>query len=518
MALLATPRQIAEKLGMPSNTPTSATSQTTATQEPLIINSAEPISSGRFYYKLDTNQGEYFYTPYEFVNKGLLQGTTQFFDQGFIRNPDILKEFKPVKIQSGLIPNLENAGYENANNGFLFKRDQAKYLLGGGKETFSDWDNATQNGWVDLYDINDKSNTGGQFGAITGLATFNGSPVYVRPTEGGWQSSYIIPYDQFDAGFSLRNTKTTIEKKGGFLGDVIRGVGSAFGSVPVLGDVAAFALGGPALLGIAKGGQVASAGGSPMEAFKAGAISGGLLSAGQALSQPGQIPGIEGFAQAADEVGGAGAMLPTPSVPGADYSLLGTANLPTQAPGMGGGTGISATLPPLPEPSAIGIQPIDYGLSGQTLPGIVGGIGLQQPTMPNIGVMGGGQGVTVPVEGGTVGALGFTPENAVPVLGSPGSFINQPEVLGQPVMQQGTPTSPISVQDALRGARMINNLLTPQQPQVPNLLQRGQQVAGQAGGVDYSALLSLLSQRASTPGLLGTRYQPQSINLASLLG
>jgi hypothetical protein len=37
-------------------------------------------------------------------------------------------------------------------------------------------------------------------------------------------------------------------------------------------------------------------------------------------------------------------------------------------------------------------------------------------------------------------------------------------------------------------------------------------------GVDYSGLYNLLAQRAAASGLLGTQYQPQSLNLASLLG
>jgi hypothetical protein len=37
-------------------------------------------------------------------------------------------------------------------------------------------------------------------------------------------------------------------------------------------------------------------------------------------------------------------------------------------------------------------------------------------------------------------------------------------------------------------------------------------------GVDYSGLYNLLAQRAAAGGLLGTQYQPQSLNLASLLG
>lgn len=463
--------------------------------EPLVINSATPIGSGRFYYKLDTNQGEYYYTPFEFANKGLLQGETQFFDQGFLRNPDILKQATPIRIESGLTPNLERAGYENANNGLLLTRDQAKYLLGQGKETFSDWDNVTNAGWIDQYNINQlNTNTGAPFGAITKLGEFKGTPVYIRPTESGQNYSYILPSEQFDTGFSLRNTNITVEKKGGVLGDIARGIGNLFGSIPIVGDIAAFALGGPVLLGISKGGQVASAGGSPMDAFKSGAISGaiagglqGYQSAGGFASAP---SGIEGFAQAADEVGGAaGGYTPTPA-PTGDYGLLGGANFPTQAAGMGGGTGL---IP---------------GTAGQ---------GLQVSTSPNVAGMGGAQGLTVPVAGGIVSQLGLTPTGAVPVLGDPGSFINNPDVLGQPVIQQGTPAASLSIADALRGARLVNSLLN--QPQQPTQTQPiGSSQGMGATGIDYSGLLSLLASQPRVSGLLGTQFQPQSINLASLLG
>lgn len=176
----------------------------------------------------------------------------------------------------------------------------------------------------------------------------------------------------------------------------------------------------------------------------------------------------------------------------ADYSLLGGSNLPQTGVGMDLGTGITSTLPPLPEPSAIGVQPIDYSLVGQTVPGVVGGIGLQVPEMPNLGGMGGGQGLTVPVDTGTVGQLGLTPTGATPVLGSPSSFINNPDVLGQPVMQQGTPTSGISLTDAYRAYNLANSLLNPPQPQQRNpYMLMGQQ----PGAVDYASLLSLLATR-----------------------
>lgn len=204
------------------------------------------------------------------------------------------------------------------------------------------------------------------------------------------------------------------------------------------------------------------------------------------------------------------------TAPATDYSLLGGANLPTQVAGMGGGTGLTAELAPLPDVSLIGVQPVDYALTTQAIPGVVGGIGLQQPTMPNIGAMGGGQGLTVPVEGGTVGELGFTPTGATPSLGDPSSFINQPDVLGQPVIQQGTSSLPsLSIKDALSAARLASGLLTPQQQATPQVDMGTYQPAG---AVDYSSLLSLLAQRPSTLGLLGTRFQPQPINIASLLG
>lgn len=80
---------------------------------------------------------------------------------------------------------------------------------------------------------------------------------------------------------------------------------------------------------------------------------------------------------------------------------------------------------------------------------------------------------------------------------------------------QGARTSPaVSLKDAFQSARLISGLLTPEQQQIQQ-----QQIGNiPQGGVDYSTLLGLLSQRAGATGLLGTRFQPQPINIASLLG
>lgn len=66
-------------------------------------------------------------------------------------------------------------------------------------------------------------------------------------------------------------------------------------------------------------------------------------------------------------------------------------------------------------------QPVDY-----SLPITNSGLGFQMPTAPNLDSMGGGQGITVPVSGGTLAETGVIPDTFVPDLGDPNSFINQP--------------------------------------------------------------------------------------------
>lgn len=122
------------------------------------------------------------------------------------------------------------------------------------------------------------------------------------------------------------------------------------------------------------------------------------------------------------------------AVPGADYSLV-----PQAGPTAGyqeGDLGTGAETPALPPVSSE--TPVDYSLTpGGTQ--FESGQGFETIDTPNLEDMGGGQGLTVDVEGGTVGEMGLTPENAAPVLGDPDSFINNPEVTNTPIMEQGTP-------------------------------------------------------------------------------
>ena len=117
----------------------------------------------------------------------------------------------------------------------------------------------------------------------------------------------------------------------------------------------------------------------------------------------------------------------------ADYSLGSTS---TPKFGFDSSTGTGLTANPLTTGAEnVGYSPVDYGLVGANA-----GLGLQMPTSPAIRKMGGGQGLTTNVtnpatgQTGVVGGLGFTPTGAAPVLGDPGSFINNPNVTGSPVM------------------------------------------------------------------------------------
>jgi hypothetical protein len=112
-------------------------------------------------------------------------------------------------------------------------------------------------------------------------------------------------------------------------------------------------------------------------------------------------------------------------------------------------------------------------------------------------------------------AGGFAPGTAANLAGETAAGVGATNLLGGATATNPLIPSPsLSISDALRGARLINSLLTQQQPQIPqeNLPTTPR------GAIDYSTLLGLLSQRAGGTGLLGTQFQPRPINLSSLLG
>jgi hypothetical protein len=466
------------------------------TNQDLFVKSFEKFGSGRFFANVTLSDGtKYVYVPQEFVQKGARIGDIQYFDQAFL-NQDYLKTLKPITLSEELIYDpFKQAGYKNPGSGFLIS-----------DADFKKYDKKPNE--ITTY------NAVGKFaGEIQGIGEKDGKLVYSFAGSGGSNYGYIDT-----GGTPTEVTITPGKSKFGKLGEIASGIAGVFAGVPFLPEIAAAVIpgAGPVLYGSLKSLQAAGKGGDLGDVVKSGVTGAATLAAGQAI------------------LGGAQGATP-PATPSTDYSLLGGgANVgglgfkaapEMLAPELGAsiGAGGAAALAPglVINPGALapslgtnlGVSPLtpDYSLLGGADTSLIGqtgitpgtpGIGLQAPTLPSLGSMGGGQGLSVPVEGGTVTQGGFTPTGAVPVLGDPGSFINDPNVLGQDVIN--VEPSSISLRDAFDALRNVNR--------VSGLLGGGggsQPVGGgsdpgqmPAGSVDVSNLLALLSGAgARTPNI-----------------
>lgn len=127
------------------------------------------------------------------------------------------------------------------------------------------------------------------------------------------------------------------------------------------------------------------------------------------------------------------------------------------------------------------------------------GEGLLAPTLPSLSTMGGASGlVTEAAGGGLLSSLGVTPLGAVPILGSAGSFINNPAVIGNPVIGY-TPTPAFTLNDALNAAKLSQSLFN--RPQIPQPQPQEQQQS-LFGSANYEDLLRLItSGKARTPNV-----------------
>jgi len=130
-----------------------------------------------------------------------------------------------------------------------------------------------------------------------------------------------------------------------------------------------------------------------------------------------------------------------------------------------------------------------------------------------------GFGTALPAAGQVASGLeaaGFAPGTAANLAGTTAAGVGATNLLGGATAAVPIAATPgISPTDALRAANTAGQLIQGQQENRPPEQQAAQMAAG---AVDYSGLLNLLQSQARTSGLLGTRYQPQPINLASLLG
>jgi hypothetical protein len=354
-----------------------------------------------------------------------------------------------------------------------------------------------------------------KWGEIKGLSKVGDQYVYATdatPIGGVDQASGYI-----DAG-GLKGNWYKKPSGGGLLGDI----GRSIAEVPFAAEIAGLVTGNPYVYATLAGLRGGATGQDPLKVGLQTGITAGLASSlGGAGGEP--TGGVDySLTGGGADVGGLGFQ-----VPGGEFTGINLAPEVTSegfklaAESLAPGVGTSIV------PVNLGMGAQDYSLLGGTspdqlatigetglLPG-TGGEGLQLPQVPALPGMGGGQGLVVPVEGGFVGETGFTPIGATPVLGDPGSFINNPDVLGQPVIQDIPVAPTISVTDALRGMNLANQLMGGGQQTATGFPQ--QQSSFQPTGVDYSGILGLLGQRASVPGiqsLLG----PAQLRYPSLLG
>jgi hypothetical protein len=178
--------------------------------------------------------------------------------------------------------------------------------------------------------------------------------------------------------------------------------------------------------------------------------------------------------------------------------------------------GASGTVPP----ASPAVVPSAFETAISTAPTAAPTISLGPTTeLGSFGPVGtAGFGTALPPAADVTAALtaaGFAPGTAANLAGETAAGVGATNLLGG-----ATAAAPLaapqtlSIQEAIRGAQLAKQLLTPQQQAIPN--QIGTNVP--QGAIDYSGLLGLLAQRARGTGLLGTRFQPQPVNLTSLLG
>ena len=497
-----------------------------ATQPQLAVDKVIPWMNP-YEYILNTNQGDFVYIPKDIVNKGYVaeryewlgsggdlrqtKEKRQYFHPEFL-NQDFLGQAKAVNLDQGVFTDEQKKALSDSvggdvTNGYLFPAVKYFETVKSSPTFYSISESAPP-----ISGIKSISDQG-----VNEAVNFDSGYKYVIGEGNDKQFDFINP----DSSIITLTAGEAPSGGRGKLGKELRRAAIKIGQVPFLTQATAFIpVVGPYVYSALRGAQMGAEGKDPLEA---GLQGGAELVLSNAIKTaiggtPVDVGGLPSDYDV-DPFGPGGEVVPDTGGFPSNYNVepYGPGGIvPPQPVDMGLGSGIKATLPPLPDEGLLGTTTTpDYSTSPQTIPGSDGGQVLKLPTMPSVGGLGGAQGVTVPIPGGTVGQFGVTPTGATPVLGDPGSFINDPNVLGTDVIGQGAPSS-ISARDATRAARSAYSLLNPAGAGGEGVDQGGAQQS--MGGVDYSGLYNLLAQRAVAGGLLGTRYQPQPVNLASLLG
>ena len=462
--------------------------------EQLVIDSFKKIGSGRAVYDVKTNQGDFYYFPSEYVTKGVTDGKYAYYDPQLLEN-DVLKAGTGINLDPSVYKGtkLENL-YQNPGSGVLIPKDAYDMSKG-----------------VKYFDPQKKP-------PIVGMTTIDGKNVYLQEGYTDRRYEYLTADKNEKGNYTGGGFITTIEpgkSKFGKLGKIASGIAKTFAGIPLLPEIAAAVIpgAGPALYGSLKSLQTAGKGGDLGDVIKSGVIAGGTMGVTQGLlSSPTGSPtsGVDySLTGGGVDVGGIGFKADPGMIAPEIGASIGAGGVVAPGAGLIADPGMIA--PGLGTNLGVVVPPADYSLLGGAdltgvgetglLPGST--VGLQPPTLPSVSSMGGGQGLSVPVEGGTVTQGGFTPTDAVPVLGDPSSFINDPNVLGQPVISSDA-SSTISLSDAFRALRTAGNLMGSggQSSGVPQRQDLGQM---QVSAVDLLRIPQFAAGVPNIAGLLSTR-------------
>jgi hypothetical protein len=488
-----------------------------ATQPQLAVDKVIPWINP-YEYILNTNQGDFVYIPKDIVNKGYVaeryefsgsgadlrqtKEKRQYFHPEFL-NQDFLGQAKAVNLDQGVFTDEQKKALSDSvggdvTNGYLFPAVKYFETVKSSPTFYSISESAPP-----ISGIKSISDQG-----VNEAVNFDSGYKYVIGEGNDKQFDFINPDSSI-----ITLTAGEAPSGRGKLGKELRRAAIKIGQVPFLTQATAFIpVVGPYVYSALRGAQMGAEGKDPLEAGLQGGAE--LVLSNAIKTAIGGTPVDVGGLPSDYDVDpfGPGGITPDvvpPALPPVDYGLLGDASLPTAAPGMGGGTnaydsgvGLDVMNPPPAAPpmtaeqlAASNIDPLTReGMSAEQITKEAINSPYYRAAQSNIDPS--------ILEGMSAGQVA-----SAPVLTSAG-------------LASGAAASTISLSDAFRGARAassINNLLNP-----PSAGGDGGVDPGGAqqsmGGVDYSGLYNLLAQRAISGGLLGTRYQPQPVNLASLLG
>jgi hypothetical protein len=425
-------------------------------------------NNATFGVKYSVGGNDYYFVPETYVQRGVVNEGKQLYSQTLLDKDNLNRLYTESELVD-LGPDINNPASNLGSKGFLMPTETYQDLFATGRKT---------------YDINRKVGKA-KVGEITGFGEIKGNLVYSAKAKGGDDkaSAWIQPSGTkaYDGKKSQGETQVRYVE-----GGPLYGIGKEIAGIPLLPEIAGFASGDPYVYAALKGTQLGVQGVDPLEAglqiggtiFATNLLS-DVISAPTEVTPVGGTPGVSEVFPVDMSVGGTVTPLPPVDAGLPSYGLLDGVTFPGQG----------LQVPSISSPE-ISLVP-----AGTPLPGE----GLLLPSSPGIPIMGGGQGLTVDVPGGTVGATGFTPSDAVPSLGDPSSFINDPDVLGKDVIE--VPEESLSLRDVFRGARLVNSLIGGGEQPAGRPIEMPQT---QPTGVSP---LDLMRISASTPNVYGLLTQ-----------